>query len=228
MRKKITDRILNKVKEDYTLIASDFDRTRRKQESSVYPIMLDFIKNNDVFVDLGCGNGRAYDYISKHKNIRYIGIDNNKRLLEKAREQFTEKFIEGDFLNLPLEAELADVALAGASLHHIPSKVLRIKALSEAYRILKPNGIFIVTVWNLFQPKYKKYIWKARLKWLLSLGGYDSRDTFIPWRYTNIKRYYYAFTPKELKCLLEKNGFKILKSEVSKDIIFICQKKQNK
>jgi len=227
MRKKITDRLLKKVKEDYSLIASDFDRTRRRQESTAYSMMIDFIKDKDIFVDLGCGNGRAYDFISKRKNIKYIGVDNNKKLLEKAREQFNEKFIEGDLLNLPLEQELADVALAGASLHHIPSKNLRMKALSEAYRILKPNGIFIITVWNLFQPKYKKYIWRSRIKWLISLGSYDSRDTFIPWMHTGIKRYYYAFTPKELKCLLEKTGFKILKSEVSKDIVFICQKKQN-
>jgi len=224
MRKKIAEKLLKKVKDDYTAIADEFDQTRKGKESEAYALMLPYIKENNLFVDLGCGNGRTFDFINKHRKIKYLGIDNNKKLIEHAREQFNEKFIEGDILNIPIESEIADIVLAGASFHHIPSKELRLKALSEIHRILKKNGIFIITVWNLFQPKYKKYIWKSRLKSLFSLGAYDMRDTFIPWGNSGINRYYYAFTPNELKHLLEKNGFKILKSSINQDIVFICQK----
>lgn len=230
MREKIAKKLLQKVVEDYDNIAEEFDKTRHA-EWDAFELILPYIHDNDHVVDLGCGNGRILDFLEKHRKIRYLGTDNSEKLLELAKKnhrkaQFREKaqFIHGDMLKLPIESETVDKALAIASLHHIPSKELRLKAVKEARRILKKNGLYIVTAWNLFQPKYKKYIWKARLKWLMSLGSYDFRDTFIPWGKSGIKRYYYAFKPNELKSLLEDNGFEIIKAHGDNNFTLICKK----
>lgn len=176
-------------------------------------------------IDLGCGNGRFYGFIKKYKRVRYVGVDNNKKLLEKAGEKFNKKlFIPGDLTKIPVEKNKFDVACAIASFHHVPSLTLRKTALKEIYRILKPEGLLIISVWNLFQPKYKKYIWRARIKGLLTMGRYDMRDTFIPWGNTGIKRYYYAFKPRELRKLLAKNGFYPISEHVGRNIVFICKK----
>lgn len=224
MRAKIAEEIMQKVVADYSNISEDFHKTR-KADWKEFHIFLDFIKDGQYIGDLGCGNGRFYHFISKHRKVHYIGIDNNEKLLTKARENFGKKlFILGDLTKMPLKANTIDVACAIASFHHIPSTPLRKQALSEIYRILKPNGTLIISVWNLFQPKYKKYIWQARLRWLLSFGKYESRDTFIPWGDSGVKRYYHAFTPKELRKLLQNSNFKITSEHISRNIIFTCKK----
>jgi ubiquinone/menaquinone biosynthesis C-methylase UbiE len=224
MRQKTAKKLLQKVVEDYDNIAKDFSGTRKVEWQS-FPLILPHIKDNDYIVDIGCGNGRVLNFLEKHRQIKYLGIDNSKNLLELAKENHAKsQFIHGDMLNLPVESKTADKALAIASLHHIPSRELRAKAVQEAHRILKEKGLYILTVWNLFQPKYKKYIWRARMKWLLSFGKYDSRDTFIPWGNSGVNRYYYAFTLEEVKKLLIDNGFKILEDYVSDNFVLICQK----
>jgi len=148
-----------------------------------------------------------------------------KETLEKAKKEKNAKFIKGDLLKIPLKKESVNVVLEIASLHHIPSKKLREKAIKEVNRVLKKNGIFIVSVWNLSQPKYKKYIKKAFLKSILTLGKYDPRDTFIPWA-KKAERYYYAFKENELKRLLETHNFEIIEQEKNNNIVFICKKKK--
>ncbi len=224
MNEKTAKFLLKKVIKDYSDISDSFDKTR-KHSWKEFETFLKYIKNRQCLADLGCGNGRFYEFINKHKKIKYIGIDNATPLLKKAKKSFPKiTFIKGDLLKIAIENKKIDVALSIASFHHIPSKRLKDKAINEIYKILKAKGILIITVWNLFQRKYKKYIWKARLKSLLSFGKYDFRDTLIPWSKSRVERYYYAFKPKELKKILEKNNFKILEEKVGNNIMFICQK----
>lgn len=234
MRKKTAQKLLQKVKKDYNNIAESFDKTRQ-YDWKEFGTFRKYIKNNQTVADLGCGNGRFYEFIRKYRKIKYIGIDNSENLLNKAKKTYKNNrslgtaiiplFLKGNLLNLPLKNNSIDTTVVVAALHHIPSKKFRKKAVQEIQRILKPKGTLLLTVWNLFQPKYKKYIWKSRLKHILLLGKYDPRDTFIPWGKSGIKRYYYAFKPKELKLLLEKNGFKIIKEQHGNNLVFICRKK---
>lgn len=224
MNEKTTKFLLEKVKKDYSNISDDFNKTR-KHSWKEFEGFLKYIKNDQKIVDLGCGNGRFYEFIKKHKKIQYTGIDNNSPLLTKAKKTYSEaSFIKGDLLKIPIQNGKIDTVISIASFHHIPSIKLKEKAINEIYRILKNKGILIITVWNLFQKKYKRYIWQARIKHILSFGKYDSLDTFIPWGKTEVKRYYYAFKFKELKKLLEKK-FKILEGYKGNNLVFICRKK---
>lgn len=226
MKHTTAQNILNKVVEDYDNIAEDFDKTRKNRWGNLF-FILPYINDADYIVDLGCGNGRAFDFLEAHKKqVKYLGIDNSQSQLKMAGINHPKaQFIHGDILKLSLESNSADKVIAIASIHHLPSKALRDQGIREAFRILKPEGLFLVTAWNLFQPKYKKFILRSRLKHLLSLGKYDARDTFIPWGETGVMRYYYAFKSKELRLLLERIGFKIVKDfTTDKNIKFVCQK----
>lgn len=225
MNRKTAKKILQKVKKDYNKIASEFDQTR-KRDWEEFEKLLPYLKDNQKMVDLGCGNGRFFRFLKKHKKIKYTGIDISENLLKEAKKAFPKaKFISGDLLDIPIK-EKVDTVVSIASLHHIPSKKLRQKAVKEMGGILKKDGILMIMVWNLFQPKYKKYIWKARIKSLLSLGKYDMRDTFIPWGKTGVDRYYYAFESEELKNLLIRNGFEVLEEKTGNNLSFICKKKK--
>ena len=90
-----------------------------------------------------------------------------------------------------------------ASFHHLPGKNYRMQALENMKSVLKPDGMLVISVWNLWQKKYRKHIFKS----LLNLHKYDFADTFIPWGKTGVNRYYHAFTIYEMRNLLRESGF---------------------
>ncbi|MBI4235728.1 class I SAM-dependent methyltransferase [Candidatus Peregrinibacteria bacterium] len=229
MQVSTAQKLLKKVKEDYAQIAEEFDQTRRSDWKE-FTSFLPYIKNGDKVYDIGCGNGRLYDFLSKNPKVKYTGFDNNKKLLKLAEKQHQKEegticqFKIGDLLKIPAPSNSADATFTIAALHHIPSVEMRKKAILELTRVTKKNGIVIISVWNLFQPKYKKYIWKSRLRKLISFGKYDSRDTLIPWRKSGVRRYYYAFREPELTKLLSGIGLEILEKIKDNNFVFICRK----
>lgn len=224
MNENTAKKLLKKVQKGYNSIADDFDQTR-KMKWPEFEIFLPYIKKDDKLSDIGCGNGRLLAYLKEKRKVEYTGIDNSSELLEHAKKQHKEaNFMIGDMLSLPIKDNTFDTTVSIAALHHIPSKKLREKAVKELGRITKKNGTLIITCWNLFQAKYKKYIWKSRIKSILSLGKYDMRDTFIPWAKSGTNRYYYAFKESELEDLLTKNHLEIIKKQTGRNFLFICKK----
>ena len=225
MREKTAKKVLKQVKHSYNLIADDFSRTR-SYIGKEFELFTPYIKNNSTIVDLGCGNGRLANFIKDSKlPVKYMGIDNNENFLKIAKKKYPkEKFIIGDQLKIPLEKETTDVLLNIRSFHHLPSKKMRLTALAEMKRILKKEGILIISVWDLWQRKYLKALVLALFRCVFTLGNYDYNDTFIPWGKTT-NRYYHAFTARELKKIVEKAGFTILKTlNFNNDHILIAQK----
>ena len=155
MRKKHTDKISSQVKNAYSDIAGEFDKSRKSQWLE-FLYFLEFIENNVKVLDLGCGNGRFYELL-KSKKVDYLGIDNNSNLLEKAKSNFPEaKFQLGDMVDLDLPDDHFNAVFCIAAFHHIPGRKLRRKSVNEMHRVLKKEGVLILTVWNLFQWKTSK------------------------------------------------------------------------
>ena len=224
MQKETSDFILRDLKKAYLTIAEEFDNTR-KHDWNEFSNIIPYLKENVKIADIGCGNGRFLSFLKKIDFLfKYTGIDNNEKFINICREKYKEKFIIGDHLDIPIETKSQDIVVSIASLHHIPSIKLKLKAIEELNRILKQDGILFLSVWNLFQKKYKKYIIKAFFRYIFSFGKYDARDTFIPWGKKKILRYYYAFKTKELEKMLKEKNFSIIKKETGNNITFICKK----
>ncbi|MBU0670938.1 class I SAM-dependent methyltransferase [Patescibacteria group bacterium] len=221
MQPQLAKEILAKVKSDYNNIAPHFSETRAYSWQE-FEDFKQYLKPGLDILDLGCGNGRFYEFLEPFK-INYTGVDNSSGLLDEAVKKFPQaKFIIGDMLNVPIDNNQYDIVFSIASLHHIPSDELRLRAAKEIYRLLKKDGILIMTNWNLFQDKYKKLFGKKNL---------DNNDLLIPWKDQDGKkladRYYHAFTEKELSELADKSGFIIKKqylSEGEKNIVSIWKK----
>ncbi len=198
MRKKHTDTIRQQVVKAYDSIASEFDQTRKVQWLEFHEF-LEYVVNDVKILDIGCGNGRVYELL-KEKNIDYLGVDNSSGLIEKARSNHPEaQFEMGDMVDLDLPNNNFDIIFSIASFHHIPGKKLRKKAVNEMHRVLKKDGILILTSWNLFQWKYFKCFIKSILSCIVHFGfKYAWNDLWIKWGNKPIKRYYHAFLPLEL------------------------------
>jgi len=217
MKNKTVEKLLKKVKRDYEETAEEFSESRSylweelKQFSG-------FVKDGDTVLDLGCGNGRLYE-VFKDMSIQYTGVDNSAGLIEEAKKKWPEnEFVVADALDLPFENGKFDVVFMIAILHHLPSKELRLKVLENIKRVLKDDGVLIMTNWNLWQKKYLSYVLKYTIFRMfmpgkkideIRVGDTEFGDTFIPWKKSGILRYYHAFRKSELKTLVKKSGLKL-------------------
>ena len=215
MKKDYAEYLLKKTKEDYNLIAEDFSRTRWNIWAE-FSIFRDYVKEGDEILDIGCGNGRLLELL-KGKNIEYIGVDNSERLIDIAKRRYpTKKFLVADTLNLPFPNDYFDKIFLIAVLHNIPSKELRFKTLQEARRVLKPEGLLILTVWDIWRKETMILILKHFFLKLIGKSQLDFKDVFVPWG-KKARRYYHYFTERELINLVKKEGFKIKKFGVVKN-----------
>ena len=221
MDKEYAEYLLKKTKEDYNQIAEDFSTTRDYVSEDM--IMLSkYAYKGDKILDLGCGNGRLIE-LFEGKGIEYIGVDNSEKMIEIARARYPGgKFLVIPDLNLPFSDNSFDKVYCLAVLHHIPSDEFRLQFLNEIKRILKPGGLLILTVWNLWHLWFKPFLWlgyKRLRKYFFLILKYttlkvfnkskiDFKDIFMPWRETT-QRYVHCFTKGELKRLTKKSGFKI-------------------
>ena len=95
--------LLNIVKRNYEEIAEHYNETRQKHLEPLWGELIKYAKQakpNNRILDVGCGNGRLIEAF-KEKDINYLGIDTNQKLLESAKKQKPNfKFKLGNILEL--------------------------------------------------------------------------------------------------------------------------------
>ena len=171
-------------------------------------------KEKGKILEIGCGNCRNLLVFAK-KGFKCYGLDFSEKMLEFAK-LFCEKhkikvrLKLGVAEKLPYQNNFFDYCLSISLLHHLETKEKRRKAVEEMFRVLKPNGLAFVSVWNLFP--LSLFVKNKMVKWQ------KEGKVFY--------RYYYLFLPFELKNLLRKAGFKVLRSSklFGKNIWFLAKK----
>jgi ubiquinone/menaquinone biosynthesis C-methylase UbiE len=238
MRREIADKLMIKVADDYDVIADAFSSTR----VAAWPEMArvrEFVKPGNRVLDIGCGNGRAYQLFSGMA-IEYEGIDASDALIAHAKKNVSDllaSFRVGSMTALPFAGASFDAVIAIASLHHVPSREYRRTALREMHRVLKPGGTLFMTNWDRWKPKYAREHLVAALKKIFGLSPYDFGDIFVRWNRhgENVMRYYHAFTRRGLAASCRDAGFTVVENyHVAKgervpwwkgdNIVTICRK----
>jgi ubiquinone/menaquinone biosynthesis C-methylase UbiE len=101
--------------------------------------------NSDTtFLELGIGTGRIALPLVK-RGYPYIGVDISTKMLDQLRSKLAPdttnlRLLQADVTELPFEDNSVDVALQVHVFHLIPEWK---KALTEAWRVLRPDGYFI-------------------------------------------------------------------------------------
>ncbi len=161
-----------------------------------------YVKKDDLVLDAGCGSGYLYPLLNK---ADYIGVDFSEKLIEIARTRYPEGcFQRADLLGLDFRDNYFDEIFSIGVLHQIPSKEKRRQFLREMHRVLKPGGILTIRVWNLWEKK-KRLILKYALLKMIRKTKLDFKDLFL----LKNNMYYHAFSKRELKKIVEREGFLI-------------------
>lgn len=95
-------------------------------------------------VDLGCGAGRDLKALSAC-GFFAVGLDVSAPLATIAQQHSECPVVVADLRHLPLASARFDGAWASASLLHLARKDIG-QALAEIFRVLKPGGIFFVSM----------------------------------------------------------------------------------
>ena len=210
--------LLETTRDAYDSAAEEFSASRaRFWEELEY--LLSYAEPGMNALDIGCGNGRLYPPLQE-RNVDYAGVDNSEGLLKKARALYPgANFVNGDATALPFPDHSFDIAYSFATLHHMPGKRSRQLFVKESARVLKEKGVLVLTVWNLWTPKY---IFPLVLSFFACIfSGLDAKDLLLPlgkdgpasasqgFGEARRKRYLHAFTRHELRKLLEESGFAV-------------------
>lgn len=106
---------------------------------------LKIIQSSDFHVlEIGCATGFTSCMLGEEYGCRVTGIDISDILVEKASERANKRdlenvhFQQADALNLPFEDDSFDAAFGVAVTALVPDSL---KALSEFYRVVRPEGI---------------------------------------------------------------------------------------
>jgi SAM-dependent methyltransferase len=104
---------------------------------------------SDVVVEVGCGTGRITRQLASRCG-QVWALDHSVDSLLRAREKVdgrAVRFVQADAGYLPLRPGVADRALSCQMLEHLPTAMLRERAVAEAARVLRPGGRFVVSAY---------------------------------------------------------------------------------
>ncbi|KAF9416672.1 Delta(24)-sterol C-methyltransferase, partial [Podila epigama] len=111
------------------------------------------IHKNQRVLDIGCGVGGPAREIAHFTGAHITGLNINDYQISRARRyaalhglQNRQDFIKGDFMNMPVEDSSFEACYAIEATPHASS----LKGVyAEAFRILKPGGVFACYEWVL-------------------------------------------------------------------------------
>ena len=187
---------IESIKNTYDTIGKEFSASRQYIWPDLKPFLAK-IKPNSSILDVGCGNGRLL--LGLPKDIKYTGLDISKSLLDEAQRAHPEhKFIETDITKEVIWKHLPqyDYIFSIAVFHHLPTEKDQLFVLDQIKKHLKPKGKVLITVWNLWQPKYLKFHFDLKTKLQ------NPHFVYIPFQ--GKPRFCFAVTIPYLKKLLKK------------------------
>lgn len=236
MRKQSVDKILLSISENYEKIAEQFSFSRQRLWPEVIDLANAYLKNGDDVLDAGCGNGRLYDCCLKEKNIHYFGFDQSKNFINHCQKKFKDEknchFLVDNLLSFDFGKQKFDAIFCLATFNHLPDKSTQRKVLEKFFQVLKPNGLLIMTNWNLWKFSFEeKTLWnfwwknilksakKFKLQYLMDKNDLSWREMITLWgkKQDPGRLYYYAFTLNQLAKMFKDSGFFVVKKYYAKN-----------
>ena len=165
--------------------------------------------SNQNLIDVACGTGDIAKLFVKHVNklSRIACVDPNKRMISKGKEKLSKfkniNWIISPAEKIPLSDNLFDFYTISFGLRNTANID---KALSEAYRVLKPGGRFLCLEFSKIQNTNLETLYKNYSKLIPSIGKFVVGEK-QPYEYL-IKSIEDFLNQEELIDAMVKNNFK--------------------
>ena len=207
-KKGLVQNVFNRVYDKYDLM-NDFmslgvHRTWKKNLINVMNPSL-----NSSLIDVACGTGDIGKLFldNTRKNKKITCVDPNKGMITKGKEKL-KKYKKIDWIIAPAEKlPIFDNSFDYYTISFGLRNTQNInKALSEAYRVLKPGGRFLCLEFSKIQNSNLNFIYKNYSKLIPIIGNIIVGDK-EPYEYliNSIKDF---VNQEELISLMEENNFK--------------------
>jgi alkylated DNA repair protein alkB family protein 8 len=207
----------------YNKIYKEFDKSRYSIWVKVKEF-LDNLEDNKIILDAGCGNGKYIKYMIENLKMKQIyGIDYSCEFIKLCSEKFNNSniiFKEMNITNLNFPNNHFDYIISIAVIHHLNPEN-RIKMIKELVRVVKNNGLILISAWGIIRTDNFKL--PNTLKNATKLN--DNNDYLIPFKSNNIiyQRYYHLYQNNELFDFISglNLNIKIIDSCFDRDNFFI-------
>lgn len=165
----------NNIKDFYNEMCNEFDKSRVR----IWPHVSNFLSNfnsSDYLLDVGCGNGKN---ILANPQLNFKGIDISENLVKICQNKKLD-VITSDMCNIPFDDNTFNGIICIASYHHLSTDNDRRTALNEMYRLLKKDGLLLITVWAMEQPPESTF-------------NFKHSDELVKWTSVKTKKTYYRY-----------------------------------
>ncbi|KAI5186972.1 tRNA (uracil-5-)-methyltransferase TRM9 [Nematocida homosporus] len=211
----------------YSESSAEFSATRYKIWPKVAEFYEKYVKETDLILDAGAGNGRNTCYPE-----RTLSLDYSENLLVIAKtRQLGLGYGRCDLgEDLGVVNSVFDIVISVAVIHHLSTAERREKSVRSLVDVLKPGGYMLVYVWSECpESKPTKFLGITNLAAGLDpeiVAKATANDVFVSWKKTNQKnRYYHLFRDQELNEMVLQSKVKIVESGRDHGNYYvICQK----
>ncbi len=221
--KKVTpykDSTLNKkeqVEKMFDTISGNYDGLNRvisfgtdiKWRKKVLATILDH--QPESILDIATGTGDlAIKFAEKTSATNIIGLDLSEGMLAMAREKVKDtylfnkvKFVKGDSEALPFNDDMFDAITVSFGIRNFGNLE---KGLSEIFRVLKPNGVFIILETSVPVKFPFKQGYQFHCNYILPVIGKLFSNDKVAYKYLSESASVFPFGEK-LNNILQKIGF---------------------
>jgi ubiquinone/menaquinone biosynthesis C-methylase UbiE len=121
------------------------DAWRQAVHRGMMPWVLRDVELGANVLEIGPGPGVTTDWLRERvPSLTCVEIDRKLADALKARVDVSNvTVIEGDATRMEFRDNSFDTAVCFTMLHHVPSRELQDRLVAEAYRVLKPGGLFL-------------------------------------------------------------------------------------
>jgi len=191
-------------------IARSYNQTRQRPWEEVVDFMAEQTGHGLV---IACGNGRHLLPLAQHCND-VVGLDASAEMARITSERIAAMgvinaaILVGTATALPFRPDTFDCVLFIAGLHNIKGRRHRIQALQELNRVLNHSGKALISVWAL---------WQDRFRWTMArqlFTPWKTRgDILVPWKRNGspIMRFYHLYTKGKLLKDLKTAGLRVVR-----------------
>lgn len=137
--------------EDFYNQASEEDRLSKGlgifEFERIKALLSRYLPKSGVVIDVGGGTGKYAEWLAKEGHDVHMvePLDKHLKIAQKRSDKAKRPFkvIKGEAQRLDFKDGFADVVIMHGPLYHLQSEEARLRAISEAKRVLKPGGVVL-------------------------------------------------------------------------------------